>query len=818
MMIGSKEDGFFCLSANFAQKVLFMAQEFEMMDDEPTPVDTLAVPDSPADTAEEEEDLAEHTMIDSGLMAEFMAAHPEDELARNGALESNQETPIAAQEAKAEAISSPFSEDEEPAEGKTSIASLGDLEAEADPTAKVTFSEPQEAEKPIHKNSAGKSGSQHKRHKAPQKSTESLTSEELASSERAETAPSFLEFNTLNSPVENAVSPFLDDLPRKEVVNRPLDQKIPTSTTKAPIASAPVEEMEDMWDNIDDQDMVEWSSRSAEHKAPEIAAEEFGADGAGAVAANDSVALPRLVCFAGELHGQVFPLNENICIIGRHDDCTIVLRDASMSRHHAIISRDDGYYVVADQNSSNGTFVNGQRIEKARLRSGDEVVFGNVAFKFLEAGDTLENNGDGPKAQEKNGSKKDLATIGTSTGHLPKHYLAVAAGIAILLASFVGIIINKLRTPVNDQIDAVQIRAIFNEGITAFRGRKWNESLSRFTTIYQLEPGSILIKRYIERIKQESEIEQRLNSIQETISQKRFTEALALLEKVPEETVYKAEIHGLKNQIENDTQKEIAKVQEVIDSDAAADALPMIESLRSILPPSFATQLDNMVAAVNQKQEEIKDREVNEARQANQQRYATARKKTDSTVTEATKLFAERKITAALRLLEANGAPNQSAQTELVSLYNKISKFDEAYQVARQEWQFKNIEPAIPALRKALSLEGKITGGKSPYATELRQWQADMLYIRGMRAYSAKNYPSAFQNFHEAVTLFPNHNQSQAKLNEISQMAEERYRKAYIMKGTDPTQCKALLNEVLRMVAAKDPLYTKARELLATLQ
>ena len=259
-------------------------------------------------------------------------------------------------------------------------------------------------------------------------------------------------------------------------------------------------------------------------------------------------------------------------------------------------------------------------------------------------------------------------------------------------------------------------------------------------------------------------------------------------------------------------------MQEVIDGDAAADAVPMIEALRQTLPTSFHGQLDGLLAAINQKQEELKEREASEAQRANQQRYASIRKKTDSTATQAINLFKERKIAAALKLLEANGAPNQSAQAELVSLYNKITKFDEAYQSARQEWQFKNVETAIPMLRKALTLESKIAGGKSPQAGELRQWQADMLYIKGMRSYSAKQYPLAFQNFQEAVNLYPGHAQSQAKLKEISDMAEEMYRKAYIMKGTDPTQCKALLNQVLRMVSSGNPLYGKARDLLSTLQ
>ncbi len=55
------------------------------------------------------------------------------------------------------------------------------------------------------------------------------------------------------------------------------------------------------------------------------------------------------------------------------------------------------------------------------------------------------------------------------------------------------------------------------------------------------------------------------------------------------------------------------------------------------------------------------------------------------------------------------------------------------------------------------------------------------------------------------------------KLNEISSMAENLYRQAYIVKNSDSTQCKALLNQAIRMVSSTDPVYAKAREMLSTL-
>jgi DNA-binding NtrC family response regulator len=62
---------------------------------------------------------------------------------------------------------------------------------------------------------------------------------------------------------------------------------------------------------------------------------------------------------------------------GRSDDCTVVLADAGISRVHAEIATVDGEYVVRDRRSTNGTFVNNERVEFATaLAHGDGVQFG----------------------------------------------------------------------------------------------------------------------------------------------------------------------------------------------------------------------------------------------------------------------------------------------------------------------------------------------------------------------------------------------------------------------------------------------------------
>ncbi len=68
--------------------------------------------------------------------------------------------------------------------------------------------------------------------------------------------------------------------------------------------------------------------------------------------------------------------------IGRSEESEIVLNDPSVSRAHAIVEVAAGEAVVRDLSSTNGTFLNGRRVEAEALRDGDELRFGNTRMRF----------------------------------------------------------------------------------------------------------------------------------------------------------------------------------------------------------------------------------------------------------------------------------------------------------------------------------------------------------------------------------------------------------------------------------------------------
>jgi pSer/pThr/pTyr-binding forkhead associated (FHA) protein len=99
--------------------------------------------------------------------------------------------------------------------------------------------------------------------------------------------------------------------------------------------------------------------------------------------ATGGVEMPRLVGMDGPYSGQIFLLTAAVATVGREPDKTVALAaDGTISRNHARISNENGDFIVYDNNSANGTFVNGMRISMQVLAPGDVVQFGSSKFRF----------------------------------------------------------------------------------------------------------------------------------------------------------------------------------------------------------------------------------------------------------------------------------------------------------------------------------------------------------------------------------------------------------------------------------------------------
>lgn len=79
--------------------------------------------------------------------------------------------------------------------------------------------------------------------------------------------------------------------------------------------------------------------------------------------------------------GQFYPLASTRTILGRNLEADVPVDDTKVSRQHAAIDQRNGFYMLADLGSTNGTYLNGRRVEQACfLNAGDRVRLGSTTF------------------------------------------------------------------------------------------------------------------------------------------------------------------------------------------------------------------------------------------------------------------------------------------------------------------------------------------------------------------------------------------------------------------------------------------------------
>jgi predicted component of type VI protein secretion system len=92
----------------------------------------------------------------------------------------------------------------------------------------------------------------------------------------------------------------------------------------------------------------------------------------------------RYIEMQGAERKLLIPLSSDAMRIGRGLSAELHLDEASVSRRHAILVPRPAGARILDDRSSNGTFVNGRRVQQADLQNGDVIVIGRVVLRYLE--------------------------------------------------------------------------------------------------------------------------------------------------------------------------------------------------------------------------------------------------------------------------------------------------------------------------------------------------------------------------------------------------------------------------------------------------
>jgi pSer/pThr/pTyr-binding forkhead associated (FHA) protein len=85
---------------------------------------------------------------------------------------------------------------------------------------------------------------------------------------------------------------------------------------------------------------------------------------------------------SGRQRGQTFSLVHGSYTVGRRSQNDITLKDKSVSRQHCRLDVEGKRYWLVDNDSHNGTYVNGRRVQRTLLYTGDVIVLGKVELRF----------------------------------------------------------------------------------------------------------------------------------------------------------------------------------------------------------------------------------------------------------------------------------------------------------------------------------------------------------------------------------------------------------------------------------------------------
>jgi pSer/pThr/pTyr-binding forkhead associated (FHA) protein len=121
---------------------------------------------------------------------------------------------------------------------------------------------------------------------------------------------------------------------------------------------------------------------------------------------------------SGKYQGGEFPVvPEKQILVGRSSDLDMVLVEDMVSRKHARIAMQQDQIWIEDLGSTNGTFVNGEKIKRARLKEGDRVLIGTSILKLI-AGDAPRDNMDAKQALENVASARRTSQARTMSGSI----------------------------------------------------------------------------------------------------------------------------------------------------------------------------------------------------------------------------------------------------------------------------------------------------------------------------------------------------------------------------------------------------------------
>ena len=247
---------------------------------------------------------------------------------------------------------------------------------------------------------------------------------------------------------------------------------------------------------------------------------------------------------------QVFKLTRSVNLVGRGKDCTITIIDPSVSRIHGKLTVErNGGINVEDLKSSNGTFVNGERIELAAINHQDLLRFGNVEFiaEFpdLAPGDGGSFEGDlGLDEWEKAPASNTVLWV--LVGVLSVILVAGGLLFAVFYDSIVGqdpdkptqqSLVEEEQAEADRKLKK-EIEALVEEGLEQEKQKLWDEALKMWQQVLERDPAHDMATKAVNRIRANQKNKKDLEEGRKLFKAKEYGKAAKVLRKIKDTSPY----------------------------------------------------------------------------------------------------------------------------------------------------------------------------------------------------------------------------------------------------------------------------------------
>ena len=523
------------------------------------------------------------------------------------------------------------------------------------------------------------------------------------------------------------------------------------------------QEASDEWGRSDSVSVKPSSRRSVSAQKPPKRKRETGVYGPEEREHPEPIV--RLIVVSAEDKGPIEIHGEDVTL-GREADNQVVLKDPSISRKHARLTRVEDGWDLIDLHSGNGTYVNGKRIDRALVKNNDEIRLGSATFRFADTSDGLRPV-DASAAPVLAGSNR-VAFFARLRENPRLRTIVYGSAIltCILLAALVVMFSNSGASKTH-----AEVFEYYLQGVEAFKQRHWVSAEGFFAAALQHDRDHQRSRRYLEAIAVEKRAEQALLAAKDRLNAQDLSGAYENALQASDSLFFGADAQKLIGIVARDADERINRARAALANDdkttakALLDGLEFYSAYRSDLNelrkhaglPPIAGRSVNIL----QQYDTPTPRDERKRRENAEQRPSESRPR--SATAEATDILAEGRIDEAISKLRALGD-----NKEAVDIIDRIGKFGSLYDEGLQELRLKRQENAIRQLTQALQILERMTGqGRGELSKKVRADLADALYLRAVAQYQGRNLEEAEKTLKLATSYSERHQQSVNLLTKI---------------------------------------------------